>query len=341
MDDLAVQNLIDSLSAAVLIADRNRILRRRNAAAVGYFGSGGVGQNIVALVRDPTVLNAFEQVVSNRSAQEFQIELAVPTTTSFRVKIAPMDLNADLIVLAFEDMSHILEARQMRNEFVANVSHELRSPLTALNGFIETLQGAARDDPDAQAHFLKVMEGEAQRMGRLISDLLSLSRLQGSDRVSPDHIVELRNILEHVVRVMEGQARANDNDVIFRMDDAQAFVSGDEDQLIQVFQNLVENAIKYGKVGQPVEIDVSQSGSRYVTVIVSDRGEGIAQSDIPRLTERFYRVDKGRSRDQGGTGLGLAIVKHIVKRHRGQLNIISKLGEGSSFSVVLPIASRH
>ena len=338
MDDLAVQNLIDSLSAAVLIVDRNRILRRRNAAAVGYFGPAGVGQNLVSLVRDPTILNAFEQVVQTRSAQEFQIELSVPVSTSFRVKVAPMDLNGDLICLAFEDISHILEARQMRNEFVANVSHELRSPLTALNGFIETLQGAARHDPEAQSHFLKVMEGETQRMGRLIADLLSLSRLQGSDRITPDQKVEIREILEHVIRLMEGQARINDNELQFRMEETEAFVSGDEDQLIQVFQNLIENAIKYGRVGEAVEIDVSQSGSRYITIMVSDHGEGIAQADIPRLTERFYRVDKGRSRDQGGTGLGLAIVKHIVKRHRGQLNIISKLGEGSSFSVILPIA---
>jgi len=292
------------------------------------------------LGRDPTVLNTFEQVVQNRSAQEFQVELAVPVTTSFRVKIAPMDLNGELISLAFEDISHILEAQQMRNEFVANVSHELRSPLTALNGFIETLQGAARHDPDAQAHFLKVMEGETLRMGRLIADLLSLSRLQGSDRVSPDQTVEIREILEHVMRLMESQARANENEMVFRMEEPEAFVSGDEDQLIQVFQNLIENAIKYGKVGAPVEVDVSQAGSRYVTIMISDHGEGIAQTDIPRLTERFYRVDKGRSRDQGGTGLGLAIVKHIVKRHRGQLNIISKLGEGSSFSVILPIAQR-
>ena len=339
MDDLAVQNLIDSLSAAVLIVDRNRILRRRNAAAVSFFGAGGVGQNLVALVRDPTVLSAFEQVVQNRSAQEFQVELAVPVSTSFRVKIAPMDLTADLIAMSFEDISHILEAQQMRNEFVANVSHELRSPLTALNGFIETLQGAAKNDPEAQAHFLTVMEAETQRMGRLISDLLSLSRLQGSDRVAPDQVVEIRELLEHTIRLMESQARANANEIKFSMDEP-AFVSGDEDQLIQVFQNLIENALKYGKVGAPVEIDVSQAGSKYVTVMVSDHGDGIAQEDIPRLTERFYRVDKGRSRDQGGTGLGLAIVKHIVKRHRGQLNIISKLGEGSSFSVVLPVAPR-
>ena len=341
MDDLAVQNLIDSLSAAVLIVDRNRILRRRNAAAVSFFGAGGVGQNLVALVRDPTVLSAFEQVVQNRSAQELQLELAVPVSTSFRVKIAPMDLNAELIALSFEDISHILEAQQMRNDFVANVSHELRSPLTALNGFIETLQGAAKNDPEARAHFLTVMEAETLRMGRLISDLLSLSRLQDSDRVPSDQVVEMRELLEHTIRLMEGQARSNDNALRFRMNEEEGFVSGDEDQLIQVFQNLIENAIKYGRVGEPVDIDVSQSGSRYITVIVSDRGEGIAQEDIPRLTERFYRVDKGRSRDQGGTGLGLAIVKHIVKRHRGQLNIISKLGEGSSFSVVLPVAPRN
>ncbi|MEM9715692.1 MAG: ATP-binding protein, partial [Pseudomonadota bacterium] len=135
------------------------------------------------------------------------------------------------------------------------------------------------------------------------------------------------------------QAKANENELIFRMEEEAVHVSGDEDQLIQVFQNLIENAIKYGRVGSPVEIDVSQAGSRYVTIMVSDHGEGIAQTDIPRLTERFYRVDKGRSRDQGGTGLGLAIVKHIVKRHRGQMNIISKVGEGSSFSIVLPVTT--
>jgi two-component system phosphate regulon sensor histidine kinase PhoR len=244
----------------------------------------------------------------------------------------------------------------MRRDFVANVSHELRTPLTAVLGFIETLRGPARNDPAAQDRFLSIMEDEARRMNRLVSDLLSLSRVEAAERMRPSEVVDLGAVLEGTVAAMRPTAELSGNEIVLSVEpsingaaagegtETRSLILGDRDQLMQVFLNLTENALKYGGPNRPVDLSLSRedgSGSlkgKVIRVDVTDRGDGVDPQHVPRLTERFYRVDTHRSRAMGGTGLGLAIVKHIVNRHRGRLRIASEKGKGSTFSVLFPEA---
>ncbi|MDX1576251.1 MAG: ATP-binding protein, partial [Kiloniellales bacterium] len=230
----------------------------------------------------------------------------------------------------------------MRADFVANVSHELRSPLTSLLGFIETLRGPAREDTAARERFLEVMDGEAKRMARLIDELLSLSRVESEEHLTPNGHVDVHNMLREITQSLD--MRASERSMRIEVDCPEDIppVLGERDEVTLVFRNLIENALNYGRAGTPVTITagtverVPGSANPGIRISVRDRGEGISPEHIPRLTERFYRVDKGRSRSMGGSGLGLAIVKHIANRHRGRLTIESKLGEGSVFTVVLP-----
>ncbi len=280
------------------------------------------------------------------------------------------------VVLSFEDMTEVEESSQIRRDFVANVSHELRTPLTALLGFVETLKGAARDDPEARNRFLGIMEKEAGRMARLVDDLLWLSRVEQEERMRPRDMVDLSAILDRVVAAITPVAEKAGVCLVVERPVAHAKtqleeteagtragtqaetragalagaipatfpeIPGDGRQLQQVITNLIENAVKYG--GNDKQVEIALSGpidepslrSKGVRISVTDHGEGIAPHHIPRLTERFYRVDNHRSREMGGTGLGLAIVKHIVNRHRGRLRIDSELGKGSRFMVILPL----
>jgi two-component system, OmpR family, phosphate regulon sensor histidine kinase PhoR len=231
----------------------------------------------------------------------------------------------------------------MRADFVANASHELRTPLASLSGFIDTLQGPARDDPGARERFLQIMKGQARRMARLIDDLLSLSRIELNEHVHPETAVDVVPIVRQVVDSLQMLARERGVEVAVAAPPAPLTVLGDRDELVRVFENLVENALKYGASGKRVDIAVARSDasdtSRGEAVIsVRDYGPGIAPEHLPRLTERFYRVDVGQSRAEGGTGLGLALVKHALNRHRGRLTIDSTLGAGATFTVRLPFA---
>jgi two-component system phosphate regulon sensor histidine kinase PhoR len=244
--------------------------------------------------------------------------------------------------MTFEDATAAEEAGQIRRDFVANVSHELRTPLTAMIGFIETLRGAARHDQHAQERFLGIMEQEASRMNRLVHDLLSLSRVESEERVRPKARVEIGSLLASVTSALRKIADGQNVRITQIGPDAPTELPGDGDQLFQVFSNLVETAIKYGGPNSEIVMTASSSArdpflrAPAVRISITDQGPGIDEIHIPRLTERFYRVDNHRSRELGGTGLGLAIVKHIVNRHRGRLRIESKLGEGSTFTVILP-----
>jgi two-component system, OmpR family, phosphate regulon sensor histidine kinase PhoR len=232
----------------------------------------------------------------------------------------------------------------MRADFVANAGHELKTPLASLVGFIETLLGAARDDAAARERFLGIMRGEAGRMTRLVDDLLSLSRIELNEHVAPTSRVALTPLIEQVADALELRAADRGMRLSLAVPEDLPDVQGDEDELAQVFQNLIDNAIKYGKPQTEITIAARVAEQRpaansLVRIAVTDRGDGIPSEHIPRLTERFYRVDTARSRELGGTGLGLAIVKHILKRHRGRLEISSTLGVGSTFTVVLQSAA--
>ena len=243
--------------------------------------------------------------------------------------------------MTFHDLTPLRRVEELRADFVANASHELRTPLAALSGFIETLQGPARDDAAARTRFLGIMRAQASRMARLIDDLLSLSRIELSAHVRPDTPVDLVPIVRQVADGLESLARERDVALTLDLPSSPAVITGDRDELLRLFENLIENGLKYGASGGKVIVSLAAkplSDGGETSVSVKDFGPGIAPEHLPRLTERFYRVDVGDSRAQGGTGLGLSLVKHIVARHGGRLTVESVFGNGATFTVVFPKA---
>jgi two-component system, OmpR family, phosphate regulon sensor histidine kinase PhoR len=241
------------------------------------------------------------------------------------------------VLVTFRDLTEQDRLAQMRADFIANASHELRTPLASLRAFVETLQGPARDDVAARTRFLTLMASQAERMTRLIDDLLSLSRVEMRVHLPPRGIVELNETAAYVYQSLEPVAEGAKVKLSLLRNEKPARIRGDREEIVQVLQNFIQNAIKYGREGGTIEVRVGRdaprgAGDARVWVSVVDNGPGIAPEHLPRLTERFYRVNVTSSREKGGTGLGLAIVKHIVNRHRGELRIASRLGAGSSFT---------
>lgn len=337
--------VLDALANPLVLIGEDERIAHLNPTATDLLGPGLAGLHYITALRQPMLLDAIETALRLHTVGEADYTGRTGNKdTVFTARATPITIDARaMILLAFEDQSALSEARQMRRDFVANVSHELRTPLTALLGFIETLRGPARDDAAARARFLDIMEREAGRMNRLVGDLLSLSRVESEARQRPNAPVNLAELLVQTISRLTPLAEGAG--VTIRLegsDTANPVIPGDHDQLAQVFTNLIENAIKYGKPGGTVYVTLSAHDDEptlrgaALRVDVADEGEGIADHHIPRLTERFYRIDAHRSREVGGTGLGLAIVKHIVNRHRGRLRIESHTGQGSCFTVVLP-----
>ncbi len=306
------------------------------------------GEPISFALRVPNVLEAIRAVAASRQMRRIEFFQRVPTDRWWEATIAPLVLpggagaSRHLVLLALRDLTPLRRVEEMRADFVANASHELRTPLASLSGFIETLQGPARNDATTRDRFLAIMKEQATRMARLIDDLLSLSRIEQKVHIHPDTTADLVVIVGEVTDGLLPLAR--ERDVEFKIaglaDSLE--VLGDRDELIRVFENLIENALKYGASGKRVDITLSREPAigepRDALVSVRDYGPGIAPEHLPRLTERFYRVDIGESRAQGGTGLGLALVKHILNRHRGRMMIESTPGSGANFSVRLPLS---
>lgn len=351
---------LDGVPIPMLAVDGRARTIAANPAARALFGPDLLDRPFVTVIRHPMVVEALDWVLEPDRAPPPAPDPLLPDPpdggVSLRAQILAegRDILAEITLaplpaalgrgatIAVQDRSENDEAEQMRRDFVANVSHELKTPLTAMIGFIETLRGPARDDAKARARFLDIMEREANRMNRLVSDLLSLSRVQAEERRRPATEVDLPMLLRGVLATMAPAAEAAKIMVETDGLNGSLRLPGDPDQLVQVFQNLIENAIKYGGSGGwlavrlwRIEHEPLLRGPGWA-VEIADRGEGVEEIHLPRLTERFYRVDTHRSRAQGGTGLGLAIVKHIVNRHRGRLKIESRKGHGSRFTVILP-----
>ena len=335
--------ILDCLPDPVLVLDHDRALRYANPAA-----RAAIGGEIAAVLRHPTLRGAIDRAQAARLAVE-SVDLLLPVPVPRDLHTTVIDLGQERdearTALVFAERTRARAVERMRADFVANASHELRTPLASLIGFIETLVGPAADDPPAQRRFLGIMAEQAQRMNRLIDDLLSLSRIELSEHLAPSERLDLAALVARSVMSFEPRMRAAGATLRQRIAPGLAPVLADADQMEQVLQNLLDNALKYGKPGGVVEIALDPAGSMTgswparpgVVLAVRDEGPGIARAHLPRLTERFYRVERGRSRAAGGTGLGLAIVKHIVNRHRGQLLIDSRDGEGSKFSIWLPV----
>lgn len=336
-------DVLAALPLPTLGIDRAERIVALNEPAAALLGEAALGRHFITVLRQPGLVDAVEKCLADRTPRHARfVGGEVEAEVNYDVSLRKIE-GTGVLLLSFQDVTFMAQAGQMRRDFVANVSHELRTPLTALMGFIETLSGPARDDAAARDRFLDIMAGEAGRMNRLVGDLLSLSRVEAEERVKPTERVNLTEILKRTLRNLNPLAVEKDITLIPEFGDAPLMLLGDADQLLQVFTNLVENAIKYGGDSKPVEI-TSETSLRdpafrgpAVRITVRDHGPGIDPMHLPRLTERFYRADSHRSRALGGTGLGLAIVKHILNRHRGRMKIASDLGQGATFSVILPL----
>jgi two-component system phosphate regulon sensor histidine kinase PhoR len=359
-DEAIVENLPDPL----LVLAPNRQPLRANAAARALFGladsrdtasaggpgGGPGGGDVPALLRHPVLAGAVDRALAEGRAQAVDVTLPVPVARELAVRAIPMDpplADGGRIVVLLADRSRERAVERMRADFVANASHELRTPLASLIGFIETLRGPAEDDPAARARFLGIMAEQSERMRRLIDDLLGLSRIELSEHQPPTGRACPARIVRAEVEALAPTAQARGAAISLDLDEAALAGPADAEQVAQIARNLIENALRHGRPGGQVTVSVTRSepgadrrlpARSGVVLTVADDGPGIAREHLPRLTERFYRVDKGRNRSAGGTGLGLAIVKHIVNRHRGVLLIDSREGEGSVFRVWLPAA---
>lgn len=345
-----IQDLIERMPDPIMMLDQNGRILAANSGIRSLFDGAEPRKHIANIIRNPSVLEAFDAVSVGATARTVEFSILATTERAFEAHIAPMDHYAGkprTVLMVLHDLTRAKRVEEMRADFVANASHELRTPLASLTGFIETLRGHARDDAEARERFLGIMSDQATRMRRLIDDLLSLSRIELNEHVRPAGHVNMGDVVEEAVGALSPVAERSATTIAVDEPPTLPHVAGDREELYQVVQNLVDNAIKYGRQGGKIAISMGlrrpASGepgpSPAVFVSVKDDGPGIAREHLPRLTERFYRVDVRRSREVGGTGLGLAIVKHIVNRHRGRFLIDSKPGEGATFTVLLPLAS--
>ena len=324
-------DMIEVIAEPVLVIASNRVISA-NRAARTLLGQHILGEDVRLAIRHPA---AAERLLNPAEATPgAPIHLVGLGTRDQRWEMRVRDMGA-LRVVHLSDRTGSYATERMRVDFVANASHELRTPLASLVGYVETLQEDAGEDPATRQRFLKIMHVEAQRMQRLIDDLISLSRIEAEKYRKPDAMVDLAELIDEVRAELSAGADARADDIVIDVAEAPP-IRADRSQLSQVLHNIIGNAMKYGRAGTPVTVRLAMGGDAMVRIAVSDEGEGIPAEHIPRLTERFYRVDSGRSRSLGGTGLGLAIVKHIVERHRGRLDIASTVGKGTTVTLLLP-----
>jgi len=354
IDELRAEagRILDALPDPILMVARDGHVARTNKTGRALFGNDVVGRDLAAVTRDPALLEAVQ--TARDKGESCMIEMTVMVarvTRTYGANVAPLPVRGNggpAVMVVLHDLTAIKRTEQMRVDFVANASHEIRSPLATLVGCIETLRGPARDDQEAWDGFLEMMDDQGRRMTRLVGDLLSLSRIELNEHTQPTGAVKLATTLAHTQTALEWEATAKDMVIRLKLDDNLPPARGDAGEIEQVAYNLLSNAIKYGRAGTEITVTAGARKSPpervrmdrvpVVWFAVRDRGEGIAAEHLPRLTERFYRVDTARSRELGGTGLGLAIVKHVLNRHRGDMTIDSTVGEGSTFTVYLPTA---
>ena len=343
----SLRRVLNGFPIPVLLVDKSMMIVAANNEATKYFNSPLSGNSLYLLFRQPEVINSINQALLEGTVKIAKInEIRNEIETTLKLMFNPVDLDfagSQGFVLSLVDESLRGSAEEMRRDFVANVSHELKTPLTSLLGFIETLKHKSWEDPSARLKFLEIMENEAYQMNRLVRDLLSLSKVEVIEGTEPNNEVNLGDAVDLAKNAMRSLSQECQTGITLKGIEPDWIIRGDQDQLVQVFKNLLENAIKYGPMNCNVDIECNlvsdniNSDKEFVKVNIKDYGRGFDPIHIPRLTERFYRIDKHRSREVGGTGLGLAIVKHILNRHRGRLEITSELDTGSVFSVILPL----
>ncbi|USG62952.1 ATP-binding protein [Sneathiella marina] len=332
--------LFDKLPDPVLVLDSKRQIVQSNAAAARFFNTENISGDLTGFLRQPALLKAIEKAYKGETSDQ-NVEITLSDTVvryvaAYVVNLRSEDAAELQLIVTLHDLTASRKLEQMRVDFVANASHELRTPLAILIGALETLMGPARDDLQAHQRFFDMMQKQSARMSQLTDDLLSLSQIEINEHSRPSEAVDIGQIICSVKNMIQMKAEGLRKNISLELPEQNMTVAGDADQLSQVFINLVDNALKYSSEEAEVKVRVS-TGEKSVKVSVIDTGEGIDPEHLPRLTERFYRVNSDRSRELGGTGLGLAIVKHIVSRHRGNLEIESVLGKGSVFTIILPL----
>jgi two-component system, OmpR family, phosphate regulon sensor histidine kinase PhoR len=346
--------LVDSLPDILVMCNDEQVIVRTNRAARVVFGQSLAGKALSSVIHSDALINGVAAVGEELRGREVEFRLNDPPR-DFRAIIErfPVASSGGIsIIITLNDITELKRVEKMRADFVANASHEIRTPLASIKGFIETLRGPAKDDVAARDEFLKVMDEQATRMSNLISDLLSLSKIEMNAHTVPQGRVDILRIIRNEKENFAWAAKEKEMTIRIELSDTLPPARGEERELVQVIHNLLGNAIKYGNNGTEVTVSARVTSmlpqdpnfvkqDRAICVAIADRGEGIPKEHLPRLTERFYRVDSARTRAIGGTGLGLAIVKHIINRHRGVLAIDSVVGEGSVFSVFLPIAEEE
>ena len=333
------RSLIAALDQPILILRADGNIAAQNPAAEKAFGMIAANLHISTRFRSPGILDMVRETIATGEPNQIEHSERLPSERVYVVRVAQAELPADeapqppLYLLSFRDISELRRLERMRSDFVANASHELRTPLASLRGFLETLMGPAKNDAKAHERFFGIMLEQANRMSRLVDDLLSLSRLELKAHIAPDETVDLVPMLGHVRDSLAPLASDLGVEIRLHMLQSKVEVTGDRDELVQVFENLIENACKYGQDGETVDVYVRNEDGQPVEVSIVDHGPGIPAEHLPRLTERFYRVSVTDSRSKKGTGLGLAIVKHILTRHRARLVVKSEEGKGAEFTV--------
>ena len=338
---LSTETLADAVDEPLIIFDAAGSVIHANKAALAAFGPINPGMSLLLKFRAPEMQDAIGRLLGGAPGVTADYVDRIPIERLYRVTASGVGGGSRLFVLAFKDQSETRRIDRMRADFIANASHELRTPLASIADFIETLRGPARNDEAARDRFLGIMQEQTGRMARLIDDLLSLSRIEMKPYLPPGARVDVRKVLESVIDSLGPLARETGVTVEREFDELPSEIRGDRDELFQVFENLLENACKYGQQGGRVVVSLARDGTGAkpgIAVTVRDFGPGIPAEHIPRITERFYRVDVETSRARKGTELGLSIVKHILTRHDGRLTIQSEVGKGAAFTVHLALA---
>ncbi|MDE2379573.1 ATP-binding protein [Bradyrhizobium sp.] len=346
VESAAVAAVVAGMPDPAVLLDRAGRVLHLNAAAAELAPALRRNELAQFALRSPEIITALREAIATSEPRRADYLDHVPVDRWMELIVTPVPVPTlfggtdKCMLMTFHDQTPLRRVEEMRADFVANASHELRTPLAALSGFIDTLQGQAKDDPKARERFLGIMHAQATRMARLIDDLLSLSRVELSAHVRPDTLVDLVPIIRQVADGLEPLARERQVEIDTELPEAPVMIAGDREELLRLFENLIENALKYGASGGRVIVSLitvpGSDGTQEIRAMVRDFGPGIAPEHLPRLTERFYRVDIGDSRSQGGTGLGLSLVKHILNRHRGRLLIESQPREGATFTACFP-----
>ena len=334
-EQVKIINQIDDL---ILIVDKFKNIKFFNNSAKKKFGENNLNKHVATLLRVPDLLQNIDLVLLKKETITMDLELSSPSFQFFKVHLfsGPTSYvdDPDSVVLFLKDLTDIIKAQRFKSDFVANVSHELKTPLVSIKGFLETISGHAKDDLEAQKKFIPIMLEQADRMESLIKDLLSLSKIELEEHIQPQDKVNLKEILSNVEDIHQKNLKSFEFKNNIKDD---FFIKGDHEKLIEVFSNIIDNSIKYSEKNKKIEVNCGQGNGKVIgdsyTVSIKDNGIGIPTEQLPRITERFFRVDAAKSKKVGGTGLGMAIVKHIVNQHRGELEIKSEAQSGTEIKV--------